>query len=133
MVFSWHLGILALALTLSVSVILQFILLLIALNHQLGGFSLRHLLLPPLKMILASVAMGVCLWLPMRLLDQFVFDTTKVINLIALTVIAGSSGLGVYLGLSALFGIAELSAFVATLRRLGNWRRALAKTEEVIE
>mgnify|MGYP001598419275 CR=1 FL=1 len=77
--------------------------------------------------------MGIFLWVPMRLLDRFVFDTTRVINLILLTTSAGITGLVVYLGLSRLFKLEELSAIWSLVHRIGNWHQVLQQTEEVLE
>ena len=97
------------------------------------GLPFSDLLIPPLKMIFASAIMGVFLWVPMRFLDRFVFDTTRVISLVLLTVIAGLIGLLVYLGLSYLFRLTQLDAFLSLLRRIGNWQQVLKDTDEVIE
>ena len=39
-------------------------------------------------------------WVPMRLLDRFILDTTRTINLVILTVVATLSGMMVYFVLS---------------------------------
>ena len=132
-VFKWRFGVIGLAASLAVAAIIQASLLLISLIKTIGGFPLKPLLIPPLKMGFASAAMAISLWVPMRLLDQFVFDTTRTANLILLTAIASLSGMAVYLGLSKALGIAELNAFLSLLKRIGNWRKVLKETEEVIE
>jgi len=59
------------------------------------------------EMLIASAATAFALWLPMRLLDQFVFDTTRTLPLIALTFSTSIIGLIVYLFLSFLFRVNE--------------------------
>jgi hypothetical protein len=79
---------------------------------------LRTLVGPPIKMLLASAAMGVGLWVPMRLLDRYVFDTTRVVPLIILTGIVGLIGALVYLTLAYLFRIREVMAYTQLFIRL---------------
>lgn len=132
-VFRFHSGILGLALTLSVTTTIQALWLFLALSRRLPKLVDRHLLLTVAKMIFASLAMGLFLWIPMRLLDRFVFDTTRVFSLVLLTLTAGLTGTGVYLALSRLFHLTELSSFLSLAHRLGNWHQVLRKTEEVLE
>ncbi|MBI4034923.1 MAG: murein biosynthesis integral membrane protein MurJ [Candidatus Chisholmbacteria bacterium] len=132
-VFRLNLGILGLAASLTISTLIQAFLLLLSLNRQLGGLGLKHLFWSPAKMLFATIVMGLFLWLPMRLLDQFVFDTTRVLNLLSLTAIVSFIGLAVYLSLSFLLKIEELTVFLSLLKRLGNWQQVLEASEEVIE
>ena len=46
-----------------------------------------------LKIFISSIVMGVALYIPIKLLDQLVFDTTRTINLLILTGIASVLGL----------------------------------------
>ncbi len=64
------------------------------------------------KIILASAIMAVALYIPLKLLDNLVFNTRKVIPLLMLTGIAGVVGLSVYIGLSKLFRIEEMKILV---------------------
>lgn len=74
------------------------------------------------RMIIASFITGFSLWIPMRLLDQFVFDTTRTLPLIGLTIVTSLIGFFVYLLLSYLFRVEELGSFEVLLKRLQNWR-----------
>jgi len=132
-VFKLNLGVLGLAASLSIASILQAILLLISLSKTISGFRVSSLLTPPAKMFFASVIMGLFLWVPMRLLDQFVFDTTRTLNLIVLTLITSLIGMAVYLTISKILKINQLQDFTALLSRIGNWRKVLSQTQEVIE
>ena len=69
----------------------------------------------------------------MRLLDQFVFDTTKVVPLMALTLIAGVVGGGVYLLLAKALRILEYTAYVSLIKRLGKIHKLLMPSEEILE
>ena len=132
-VFYWHAGVLGLAASLSLSTLIQFLLLTVTLAHRLPSLFDRSFFLGLAQMLLATFVMGIFLWVPMRLLDRFVFDTTRVINLILLTITAGLTGTGVYLGLSYWLKLPELSAFLTLAHRIGSWHKVLQETEEVLE
>jgi putative peptidoglycan lipid II flippase len=125
-----NLGVIGIALALSISNSLDFILLYYLLGRQIGRLGLSFRIF---KMFIASFFTAVFLWLPMRLLDQFVFDTTRTLPLILLTLIVSLIGGLVYLGLSALFQVEELSEVRSIIKKLGNWRRILSGSQEVIE
>lgn len=127
---SW--GILGLATAISLSSFLQAGLLFIFLNKKVLGFEKKEVVVPLIKMGLATFFTAVFLWIPMRVLDRFVFDTTRTINLIILTVIATLIGLLVYLLLSRLLKISQLEAYLSLIRRLGKWREVLEESEEVL-
>ena len=114
----WSLG-----LSTSIASIMYAGALLILLDRRLGTFPRRELLLPPLKMIMAAIVMAGMLYIPLKLLDQLVFDTTRTMGLILLTGIAGAIGLSSYLFLTWVFGVGEvrsLSTFVKRLRKQGT-------------
>lgn len=130
-VYSW--GVLGLAIGVTVSAIIQMALLLLMFIPTVGGITSAELLKGPFKMIFATLSMGLSLWIPMRLLDRYVFDTTRVLPLIFLTIIVSVIGGMVYLGLAFVLKIPDLSAFIRVLHRLGNWRGVLSQSDEVIE
>jgi putative peptidoglycan lipid II flippase len=133
LVFGMKWGIVGLSTAISLASLFQGGLLLLGLKRKIDGFGLRQFTLPFLKMLLASFLTGVALWLPMRFLDQFVLDTTKTVQLVLLTLVAGFSGLLVYLGFSKLLRIEELEHFWQTLRRFGAWQKILAESDEVLD
>jgi putative peptidoglycan lipid II flippase len=130
-VYSW--GVLGLAVGVSLASIIQMALLSIFMFSRLESLKLSEVLVGPTKMVLATAAMGLSLWAPMRFLDQYVFDTTRVLPLVTLTVIVTFIGGFVYLSLTWIFGLPELEAFARIVQRLGNWRGVLRQTEEAIE
>ena len=125
-------GVLGLAWATTVASFLQTGLLLLFLDRAVGGFDKKEFFHPLIKMGLATILTAIALWLPMHLLDQFIFDTTRTINLVILTVIATFSGMVVYLFLSALLKIAALKSFIDLVKRLGRWRSILQESEEII-
>lgn len=133
LVFGLTMDIVGLGLAITVATLLQALALFYWLQRKVGGFEKQLYLGPFIKMVVASFLTGIALWMPMRLLDQFVLDTTRTMQLVLLTLVAGLSGLGVYVGLSRLLRIKEQEYFWATLRRFGAWQKILAESEEVLD
>lgn len=122
-----------LAISFSVSNIVQAVLFFILLSEKLGKFNMTQVLLPIVKIIIATGLMGVALYIPMKLLDQLVFDTTRTISLILLTSIAGFSGIIVYAFLAWLFNIGQIASILSIVSRFGNIRTTpKVKEAEVI-
>ncbi len=124
----WSLG-----LSTSIASIVNATLLFVLLDRRVGSFPRWELLGPPLKMALASILAGIAIYIPLKLLDQLVFDTTRTVGLLLLTGIAGAAGLLVYFVLSWLFNVGEVSSFFALIKRV---RRAapvlLEPAQEVV-
>ncbi len=123
----------SIALAFTFANILQLIILIIILNKKVGGFRKTLLLLPSLKIFLASFLTGISLYIPIKLLDQLVFDTTRTINLIFLTGISSFIGLSFYLFLTWLLNVKEATSFLLIFKRIGNWREILKSRDEIID
>lgn len=128
-----HWGVVGLAAAASVAAIVQALILFLVLSFKLKFFDAEALLVPILKMVLASLLTGLFLWAPMRLLDLYVFDTTRTINLILLTFSVGVIGATVYLTLSQAFDIKEFDAYFQVAKKIGNWRKTLARSQETLD
>lgn len=102
----WGLGLSA-----SIASIINAFLLLVLIYNKISGFDLRVMFVPIIKMSIATAFTGVFLYVPMKLLDQLIFDTTRTINLIMLTIIVTVIGLGVYTGISFLLRLEEVALF----------------------
>jgi putative peptidoglycan lipid II flippase len=129
----FHLGVKGLAMSTSIASIGSTLTLLLYLDHTVGKFSRPKLIIPAIKIGIASFITGICLYIPMKLLDQLVFDTTKTINLILLTSIVSFCGFCVYLFLTWIFQVEEVKTFINLGKRIGKWRETLAASTEVIE
>ncbi len=125
-------GVIGMAFAMTLADTVESIILTIVL-YNVASFSLRKLGVPFIKMLLASAVTAVMLWLPMRLLDQFIFDTTHTFPLLILTVVVTVIGLAVYIMLSYLLRIRELEVFVTLLKKLGDWRKSLVASPEALE
>lgn len=124
----WSLG-LAYAITTNLS----FFMLLFYLRRKLGGFNNRDLLAPAFKMLLAATVAAASLYIPMKILDQLVFDTTRTVNLILLTGIASATGLGIYLLLVWYMNVKEVYTFAELIRKVTTKRFSNLKSEEITE
>lgn len=132
-IFSFNLGIFGLALAFSISNFFNFIFLLALFHFQRVKFLERQDLYSWFKMGLAAGTAACFSWASMRVMDLFVFETTKTLPLLFLTVIAGSVGLLVYLLLARAFKLRELAMIFELSRKLSRWRQALFSVEEIIE
>lgn len=130
-----NLAVWSLGLSFSISALLSGVLLFITLHFKVGKFDLRLVLVPFLKMLMASIIMGVALYIPIKLLDQVIFDTTKTINLLILTGISSTFALSVYILLVWFMKVRELETFLnlgkAAFRKMSNLPSNI-KTKELI-
>ena len=96
-------------------------------------FPKMYIALSVIKIIVASIVMGVALYIPIKLLDQLVFDTTHTFNLIILTGIASCAGLASYVFFTWLLDIEEAYYIIRVLKSLGNKDNILKQMGEIIE
>lgn len=125
-------GILGMAFAITVASILETIVL-TAILYGYAKFSLRGLLIPLSKILASTIVTGFALWIPLRVLDRMVFDTTRTVPLIMLTLSVGLIGIGVYITLSYLLKIRELTVFIALAEKIGNWHKALSQSKETLD
>lgn len=121
-----------LALSSSLSVIVSLVLMILFLNQKVSILSLEFLL-SVLKIVIASFIMGVFLYLPIKLLDRIVVDTTRTMGLLFLTGISSVLGLLTYLYLTWLFEIRQALYIINFIKSLGDWRKILNQITEPIE
>jgi len=126
--FSW--GVLGMSLSMSLSNALNFLILYLVIRPTIPSLGISKEII---KMLFVSVLTAFALWIPMRLLDQFVFDTTRTVPLLILTAIVSLIGLTVYFGLAYLLKVKQFSDVTTLFGKLGNWRQVLVETDEVIE
>lgn len=118
----FHFPVWSLGLSTSIASILHAITLTILLKRTYGEFSLRHLFDGPIRMLLASVLMGIALWIPVKLFDQLVFDTTRTVGLLLLTGLSSGIGLGVYLYFVWLLDVSEARTFLFYIQKFRHPR-----------
>lgn len=98
-------------------------LLLYFLDRKIGPFDRYELLIPTLKIFLSGFLAGVAIYIPIKLLDQLVFDTTRTINLILLTGLSTLVGLSVYLFFAWFLEVSQ----VAVIWKIFHRARLLGK------
>lgn len=121
-------GVWSLALSFSLTSYLDLSIMMYLLSRKVGGFDLARVLIPFVKISYSALMMGFCLYVPLKLLDRFVFDTTKTVNLILLTGIAGLSGMAAYLFFTKILKVGEIDMFYQLVRKL-----KFEKTPEVTD
>jgi len=121
------------AIATTVAAFIEVFLFLILLDRKITGLFLnKKFLLPQLKMILSSFFMAVFLYLPFKILDELIFDTSKTLELLYLTVTTSTIGMLVYTYFIVLFDVKELRYFVDLVNKFGRWRKPLKETSEVL-
>ena len=113
--------------------ILNFVIMFVFLDIKIGGFPKKEFIISTTKILLATFFTAFALYIPIKLLDQLVFDTTRTVNLILLTGISSFAGLSLYLFLTWLFNVKEATMFVLLFRKIGDWRQILSKSSEPID
>lgn len=125
-------GVESIGLAFSISSIAQLIILFILLEKKVGGFNKASLYTSWAKFIISSFFTAFALYIPIKLLDQLVFDTTRTINLLLLTGISSLLGLLLYLFLTWFFDVKEAKAYVLMFQKAGNWKEILKKSQELL-
>lgn len=125
-------GVVGLAISTSLSSLISTLLLLFFIIKKTGEIE-DKIIFSFIKNILATGIMAFILYLLMRVLDLFVFDTSRTINLIFLTVITLLIGTTSYLIFSKLLKIEEVDSYIKILGRVKEWKQILEKNEEIIE
>ncbi|HEV2339766.1 MAG TPA: murein biosynthesis integral membrane protein MurJ [Patescibacteria group bacterium] len=132
-IFFFHLSIGSIAFAYSISSIINFLVLFVMLDRKTGGFTKKTLFFSSAKIFLITFFTAFALYIPIKLLDQLVFDTTKTVELLMLTGISSLCGLLLYLLLTWVFNVQEAKPFLLLFKRVGNWREILYSSEEAIE
>lgn len=114
----YHLPVWSLGLSTSIASIINATILFVLLDKRVGSFPRRKLFVSPTKMIIAAVIAGVAIFIPLKLFDQLVFDTTRTFGLFLLTGTAGGLGLLMYLAISWVFNVGEVHSFIALMKRV---------------
>ena len=122
-----NMGVVALPLAFSIAAILQFILLLFFLYKKIGDFGIKKFLNSLKKIIIASIFMGIVVYLSLKILSNFVqMDTFLGVFLQA--GISASIGILVYYFIISYFKLPELEIFKSFLfKKLGSLKNNYGK------
>ncbi len=129
-VFKW--GVYSLGIAILISAFTELFFMLVLLQKKLKCFTFKDFFFPQFKMLLASFFMAIFLYLPFKILDEVIFDTTRTIDLLALTISTSTIAILVYLYFSILFDIKELNYFNSLIAKFGKWRPVLKDSQEVL-
>lgn len=126
-------GLVGLAWVISVMAFLELALLLLFLHKKIGHILSYDFLLNQGKIISASFFMAIFLYLPFRIFDLYVFNTSRTLELIILTISTTTIGMLVYIYFAHLLAVPELvvvqKIFHAFNKKTGS---ALPATTEVV-
>ena len=123
----WSLG-----LAFSITSILSSILLFLNLDRRVGGFDRTAVFSPFFRMLLATAIMGFALYIPIKLLDEVIFDTTRTINLLILTGLSSVFAICVYLSLVWFLKVRELATYLNLFKKFGKFQWQI-KSEELLQ
>lgn len=112
------LGIWSIALAYSLTSLIDLFMLFYLLSKKVGGFPIRNVFVPFIKISYSALFMGVFLYVPLKLLDKYVFDTTRTVNLLILTFIVCVAGSTSYLLFTKLLKVEEIELFYRVLKKL---------------
>lgn len=121
-----------LGISFTVGNIISFILLLITLNAKVMLPKLE-IIIATLKILTATLVMGVALYIPIKLLDQLVFDTTRTINLLILTGIASLTGIIAYIFFTWLLDIKEAYYIISVVKRFKHRDKIIKQIGELLD
>lgn len=127
-----HLPVYSLGISFSVGNIISFVFLLITLNAKIALPKLE-IIVTTIKIVIASLVMGVALYIPIKLLDQLVFDTTRTINLLILTGIASLTGIIAYIFFTWLLDIKEAYYIIAVVKQFKYRNKIIKQIGELLE
>lgn len=128
LILRYNLPVWGLGLSASVASIINAIILFLILHKKIGKFDLFNLIVPVIKMGTATVITGISLYIPMKLLDKLIFDTTRTINLIMLSTIATSIGLLVYIFVSWVLELEEVALFSLLAKKFVRVKQLFIET-----
>lgn len=132
-IFRFNLEIFGLAMAFSIANFVNFLLLLLMINLKKERFFHREDLFRWLKMTVSSLVAGIISWISMRLLDSFVFDSSKVFPLLGLTLISMGIGVSVYLWFSIYFKFKELDYLFGLLQKIIKLKSSFVSAEKPLE
>jgi putative peptidoglycan lipid II flippase len=118
-------GIWSLALSYSITSIIDSVILFVLLSKKLGGFDKKSVTKPFFKISVSTILMGVTLYVPMKLLDNYLLDTSRTINLLALTFIAGICGTSTYILFTKIFNVYEVNLLYRLLAKIRPEKEAV--------
>jgi len=132
-IYSFKWGVWSVALSFSITSILDMSVMFWLLTKKVGGFELGKLFSPFAKIALSGASMALSLYVFMKLLDLTLLDTSRTINLIILCGIATGAGFVSYLAFTKLFQVEEIVILYKLAGKLKIKGLATEETPQVIQ
>lgn len=95
--------------------------------RKIGGFSWSTVVAPLARILFAGAIMAVAVYLPVRPMESVLFDTSRTIDLVMLSIVVGGFGLSLYLFVTWILGSAEIVLFIKVAHKLRKWREAFVR------
>ncbi|OGG02282.1 murein biosynthesis integral membrane protein MurJ [Candidatus Gottesmanbacteria bacterium RBG_16_37_8] len=129
-----HLPVWSLGLSASVGSIVNMLFLTVLLYFKVKTLTVIELVLPAIKIFLAASVSAVAVYIPIKLLDALVFDTTRTFNLFILTGISMGLGVFVYLFFAWFLDIPQIAVVRKLLITLSRQKAnvAIDTSQEVV-
>ena len=124
----WSLG-----LSTSIASIINVSLLVVYLGKRIGVGTMAHMFYTPFKIIFASLLTGIALYIPLKLFDQLVFDTTRTFGLLLLTGVASAIGLVVYVFLVWVFDVREVKTFISMISQIRKPKQIILESASEVD
>ncbi len=124
-------SVIGLALASSVGSLIQSFILVGLLFKKIKVKVFEQIMNPLFKMFFSSLWAGVTVWVLLRILDGYVFDTTRIAGLIGLTVISSIGGIFIYLVLGLSFQLKEARAIIKLIKSVLIWPREILPLQEL--
>jgi putative peptidoglycan lipid II flippase len=126
-IFVLHLGVTALALSFSLTIIVNVCILFALLAARLNGLNFRFFTIEIVKIMTTTFITSFLVYYLMKLLDGLVFDTTRTINVFLLLLTASSVYLALYLFLSWLFEVKEFAQVAQIVQKARQYRQRIVE------
>ncbi len=110
-------GVWSLALAFSIANMLDFVFQILAIREKLGTEWFAGLVKPLLKISYSCIVLALVLYSSMKYLDKYVIDTTRTLNLLIFVAIVSLGSMFVYLVITYLAKVKEISLFWKIVRK----------------
>ncbi len=122
-IFIFHLPVWALALSFSVSMIINSSLLFIIISSRLHGLGLKEIFVDIGKMFFSAFLSAFVSYFSMKFLDGLIFDTSRTINVFFLLLTVALIHFALYLFLSWLFNLKEVYLLTSLISKLKEYQK----------
>jgi putative peptidoglycan lipid II flippase len=122
-IFIFHLPVFALALSFSVSMIINSSLLFLIISSKLHGIGLKNIFVEIGKMFFSAFLSAFVSYFSMKFLDGLIFDTSRTVNVFILLFSIGIIHFVLYLFLSWLFNLKEIYLLTSLIVKLKEYQK----------